>query len=67
MALRLGGRSTALAIKLGVTLDENDIEALTIIDKDVNDEQAKLFATPLAVIVRQANELVIMENIFNPN
>lgn len=57
IALRLGMRSVATAMRLGVTLTENELEAMTIIDKDSNDEQAKFYASTLAVIVRQANEL----------
>lgn len=64
IALRTGAKALAIAFKLGLTLTDNEIEAITIIDKDSNDEQAKLFATPLAVIIRQANELTLTENIF---
>ena len=60
-ALRLGARAVALAIKLGVDLSEEDIEALTCLDKDTNDEQAKFHSSPLAVIMRQANEIVMLE------
>lgn len=64
IALRTGAKAIALAFKLGITLTDNEIEAITIIDKDTNDEQAKMFATPLAVIIRQANELILTEHIF---
>lgn len=64
IALRLGMRSVALAIKLGVALSDIELEAMTIIDKDANDEQAKLFANPLSIIVKQANEWVNLENTF---
>lgn len=64
IALRLGMRSVALAIKLGIELTDIEIEAMTIIDKDSTDEQAKFFANPISVIVRQANELTTLENIF---
>ena len=61
-ALRLGARSVAVASRLGMTLDESDIEALLSIDKDVNDEQAKYYTSPLALIIRQANEILNMQN-----
>lgn len=64
IALRLGARSLALALRLGVTFTDVEIEAMTIVDKDSNDEQAKFFANPISVIVRQANELTTLENIF---
>jgi len=64
IALRLGARSLVLAMKLGVELNEYEVEALTIIDKGASDEQAKFFATPISVIVRQANELTTLESIF---
>lgn len=64
LALRLGSRSLAIALRLGVELDEYDIEALTIIDKDGNDEQAKFFTSPLAMIIKQANEQINMEGLF---
>lgn len=65
IALRLGSRSVALAIRLGVELTELDIESLTIIDKDSSDEQAKFFANPISVVIRQANELTTTINVFN--
>lgn len=64
IALRLGMRSVALAMKLGIVLSDVELEAITIIDKDSNDEQAKFFANPISVIVRQANEITMLENIF---
>lgn len=66
IALRLGARSVALANSLGITFDEEELEAMLIIDKDVNDDQ-KTFATPLSIIVKQANEWVTTESMFKKN
>jgi hypothetical protein len=60
-ALKLGARSIAVANELGVSLTEEDIEAMLCLDKDVNDEQSKLHSSPLAVVMRQANEIVLLE------
>lgn len=67
IALRQGARSLAIALELGVPMNENEIEALTIIDKNGDDEQAKYFATPLGVIIRQANELTNTISLFSKN
>lgn len=63
LALKLGARSLAIAIQMNVPLTEVEVEAMTIIDK-VDDEQAKIFANPLSVVIRQANELVTTTSIF---
>lgn len=63
MAMRLGVRSVALAMSLGINLDEEEIEAITIIDKE-GDDDIKYYARPLATVVRIANELVTTDSIF---
>ena len=55
------GVDYAVANELGVSLTEEDIEAMLCLDKDVNDEQSKLHSSPLAVVMRQANEIVLLE------
>lgn len=63
MAMRLGVRSVALAMDLGIVLDEEEIEAITVIDKEGSDD-IKCYARPLATVIRIANELVTTESIF---
>lgn len=63
IALKCGTRSIAFAFKLGIELSDIEIEALTIIDKD-GDEQAKFYANPISVIVKHANELVNVETLY---
>lgn len=63
IALKCGARSIAFAIKLGIELTDVEIEAMTIIDKD-GDEQAKFFANPISVVVKHANELVNVETLY---
>ena len=56
-ALKMGMRSIVLLQELGIALDGEEMEAITILDRQDDDNQVKFFSSPLATIVRQANEL----------
>jgi len=59
-SMRIGERSAHLAMSNGITLSEEEYQAILNFDKE-NDKQAQYHTTTLGVILRQANELAIME------
>lgn len=61
VALRTGFRSLLLCQECGINFTAEEAEAMTIMDRDATDEQAKFYCTPLSVILRQANELALMD------
>jgi hypothetical protein len=62
LALKTGIRSLILCQEYGIKFTPEEVEAMTIIDREPTDEQARFFANPISVIVRQANELATLEN-----
>lgn len=67
LAFKMGMRSLILAQDLGIKFTPQEIEALTIMDREPNDEQARFFASPLSVIIKQANELTFLQSRYNTN
>jgi len=61
VSMHVGERSAHMAMSCGIELSEDEFQAIVNHDKDNDDKQAKWYSTPLAVILRQANELAIME------
>lgn len=57
VAVGTGLHSVILLNELGIKLTPEEVEAMTIIDRDIADKQAKYYCTTLSSIVRQANEL----------
>ena len=60
-SMSVGERSAYLATSNGVELTEEEFQAIINHDKDDSDKQAKFFTSNLGVILRQANELAILE------
>lgn len=60
-AMKMGIRSIAMCMECGITLTENEIEAISNIDKE-EDKQMKFFSSPLAIVLRQAMELTDVIN-----
>jgi hypothetical protein len=60
-SLSVGERSAVYALSNGVALTEEEFQAIVNHDKDDSDKQAKWHSTTLGVILKQANELAIME------
>lgn len=58
-ALKLGERSIFLCMKYGIKLTEEEYDAMKICDKD--EEKNNSFVTPLAEIVKIANQLTAIE------
>lgn len=62
-SLKCGEYSAMLAQNAGITFTKQEYEAMRILDKVRENIEGVLFtATPLATIIRQANELVTMKN-----
>ena len=53
--------SLSMLNECGIYLTKEEIEALTINDRDLTDDQSRFFASAMASIVRMANELTYIE------
>lgn len=60
-SMRVGERSAIYALSNGVTLSEEEFQAIINHDKDDSDKQAKWHSNILGVILRQANEIAILD------
>lgn len=58
VALKLGMKSLILAQELGIKFTPLEIEAITSIDREANDEQFKYFASPLSAVIKEANNII---------
>lgn len=62
-SLRTGERSTLLACNAGIQFTPQEFEAMRAFDKSPeNDDMVKFFSSPIAVVFRQANELLVLQN-----
>lgn len=61
VSMRVGERSAYMAQANGVSLTEEEYQAIVNHDKDDTDKQAKWYSTTLGIILKQANELAILE------
>ena len=59
-ALKMGLRSIALCQECNIPLTAEEIEAMTILDREI-EEQAKFFSSPLAQLIKIANELTFLQ------
>ena len=58
-SLKLGERSIFLCMKYGIKLTEEEYDAMKVCDKD--EEKNNSFVTPLAELVKIANQLTAIE------
>lgn len=63
IAMSIGERSVYYALSHGIVLSETEIQAMYNYSKEDCDKQAKWFSTPLSNILKQANDLAIMEEL----
>lgn len=57
-ALRCGERSIWLCCEADIKFTEEEFEAMKVLDKDLTeDNYAKLFSSPLSIIVKNANDM----------
>ncbi len=60
-AMRMGLRSVAMCQKFNIPLTDEEIEAMTILDGDNEDDYKKFYCSPMATIIRTANDLTNMK------
>ena len=56
-SIRTGLHSLIICQRCGIEFTEEEAEVMTIIDRDLSDDQARWFASVMSTIVRQASEL----------
>lgn len=61
VSMHVGERSIQTATTNGVKFTDAEFQAIVNYDKDDSDKQAKWHSTPLGVILKQANELAMIE------
>jgi len=61
VALKMGMRSIIFAQNLGIKFTPEEMEAMTIMDRSCDDEQAKYFSSVLSTVIKQANELTYLQ------
>ncbi len=61
-ALRIGERSTLIAMSAGVELSPIEYEAMNILDRLEDDNYKKYYASPLSTVIRQASEILAIAN-----
>ena len=60
-ALKMGMRSLVLAQEEGISFSVEEVEAMTVLDRDPNDEQVKFHSSVLSTIIKQATELTMIQ------
>ena len=60
-SIRTGLHSVSMCVECGIPLSTEEIEVMTINDRDLSDDQARWHASVMATIVRQANELTYIQ------
>ena len=61
VSLKIGERSAFYALKYGVELNDEEYQAIVNYDKPDDDKQSKWYGSTLSTILKQANELAIIE------
>lgn len=60
-SIRTGLHSVSMCFECGIPLTAEEIEVMTINDRDLSDDQARWHASVMATLVRQANELTYIQ------
>ena len=61
VSLKIGERSAYYSLKYGVKLTDEEYQAIINYDKSDDDKQSKWYGCTLSTILKQANELAIIE------
>jgi hypothetical protein len=61
VSMKVGERSAYYALSYGVTLTEEEYQSIINFDKSEDDKQSKWYGSILSTLLRQANELSIIE------
>ena len=67
ISMKIGERSVYYAMKYNVKLSEEEYQAIVNYDKPEDDKQSKWYGSTLSTILKQANELAIIEEKNNNN
>ena len=67
ISMKVGERSVFYAMKYGIKLSEEEYQAIVNYDKPQDDKQSKWYGSTIATILKQANELAIIEEKNNYN
>lgn len=62
VALKSGMRSILICNECNIQLTEEEIESMVTNERNDDDAQAKFFSSPLAMIIKMANEIINTEN-----
>jgi len=60
-SIRTGLHSVSMCFECGIPLTAEEIEAMTVNDRDLTDDQARWHSSVMATLVRQANELTYIQ------
>lgn len=60
-SIRTGLHSVSMCTECGIQLSIEEIEAMTVNDRDLTDDQARYYSSVMATLVRQANELTYIQ------
>lgn len=60
-SIRTGLHSVSMCFECGIGLSAEEIEAMTVNDRDLTDDQARWHSSVMASIVRQASELTYIQ------
>ena len=67
ISMKIGERSAYYALKYGVELSEEEFQSIINYDKSEEDKQSRWYCSTLSTILKQANELAIIEEKNNQN
>ena len=67
VSLKIGERSAYYSLKYGIQLTDEEYQAIINYDKSDDDKQSKWYGCTLSTILKQANELAIIEEKTNQN
>ena len=62
VALKSGMKSILICHECNIPLTEEEMESMIVLERNEDDTQAKFFSSPLAMIIKLANEIVNLEN-----
>ena len=60
-SIRTGLHSVSMCFECGIPLTSEEIEVMTVNDRDLTDDQARWHSSTMASIIRQANELTYIQ------
>ena len=60
-SMKIGERSVYYTMKYGISLSEEEYQAIVNYDKSDDDKQSKWYGSTLSTILKQANDLAIIE------